>query len=86
MEGTVAAIKRRKGRRERVALEAVQKAQGSVPQGHGPSATTPTQSGRKGLAAFAPWQYAWSLGQDHLPGAGEVSISSLFMCFIPRAG
>ena len=27
-----------------------------------------------------------ALGRDHLPGVGEVSISSLFMCFIPRVG
>lgn len=73
MEGTVAAIKRRKVRRERVALELVQKAQGSVPQGHGPLPPPYPNQADKGwlllLHGRVPgvWGKIISLGQEKCP-------------------
>lgn len=73
VEGTVAAIKRRKERRERVALEMVLKAQGSVPQGDGPLPPPHPNQAKKGwlllLRGSMPgaWGKIISLGQEKCP-------------------
>lgn len=73
VEGTVAAIKRRKERRERAALGRVQKVQGSVPPGDGPLPPPHPNQTEKGwlllLHGSVPgaWGRIISLGQEKRP-------------------
>lgn len=53
-----------------------------APAGNCPSHFQP----EKGWVSFITRHVTGAPGRDHLPGVREVSIASLFMCFIPRVG